>query len=342
MTITALMDPSQLPDQSQDQNTFDGNFANYFANLVLRGKQENDLAANLNSVAAGGAYALPFKIQGSAATVGGPAGGNFCVIGNGTGILIDTKDARGIWAGGVFSSTTATSSGVKGAVRIVKQGDPSVWSLYNLTSAYSQDSGGLFGYFEIAYVSSSGTFNPDDAVMLYFQRTGDKGDTGATGSISLSVFHAREEQSQGTGGAAGVNISTGVERRVLNTVKNNDISGASLASNQVSLPAGKYRMRARASLDLSGSTNFVGHHKAAIYNVTDGAYAIIGHSNDMAGPGSTIAWGAASQAEGVVTIAGTKVFEVRSIHSDSIYAWGSPVGVSQVEVYTEIIIEKIG
>ena len=61
----------------------------------------------------------------------------------------------------------------------------------------------------------------------------------ATGPSVLNkpFFHAQDRKSNGTNGGASV---AGYQTRTLNTVQTNEISGASLSSNTITLPAGEY------------------------------------------------------------------------------------------------------
>jgi hypothetical protein len=77
-------------------------------------------------------------------------------------------------------------------------------------------------------------------------------------TADLGYLHVRDEKASGTGGGASV---VGVQTRTLNTVVENTIAGASLASNRVSLPPGKYRFQ--------GSAPSVYRHRALLVNHTD-------------------------------------------------------------------------
>jgi len=77
----------------------------------------------------------------------------------------------------------------------------------------------------------------------------------------------REEQASGTyGGAA----SAGSNTRTLNTVVYNTITGSSLASNQITLPAGTYWIRAVAP------AYAVGVHRLRVIRASDSATLIVG------------------------------------------------------------------
>lgn len=146
------------------------------------------------------------------------------------------------------------------------------------------------------------------------------------------VLHVRDEKTSGT---AGGTSATSYTARVLNTVKTNTISGASLASSQITLPAGTYLVDASAPA-LSAEL-----HKAKLYNVTDGADAIIGTAEQTFRGGNYAQ--TRSRIQGVITIAGTKVFEVRH-RASNVFAsvgFGQPSSFGDVEVYTEVLIRKL-
>ena len=54
------------------------------------------------------------------------------------------------------------------------------------------------------------------------------------GAFEKQLLHVRDEKANGTAG--GTNIA-GVNIRDLNTIKTNEITGASVSSNQITLPA---------------------------------------------------------------------------------------------------------
>lgn len=162
------------------------------------------------------------------------------------------------------------------------------------------------------------------------------GDTlnGAGGAARQFVV-AREEQTSGTSGgtpSAGSSWLT----RVLNTLAVNTITGASLSSNQITLPAGTYQVHA------SGPAYRVDLHKARLYNVTGSAVLIVGTSeysiNDPA-VGAT-----RSFVRGVFTLSGTSAIRLEQFFQTAVAnGQGRATSASGVvEVYSEILIEKVG
>lgn len=92
--------------------------------------------------------------------------------------------------------------------------------------------------------------------------------------FGLALFHAQEVQAP-SGGSQ--NSSAGGQQVViLNTVKTNEISGASLAANIVSLPAGTYFAEADVACAWQPSVNQTGSYKIWLQNTTAGTQLVNG------------------------------------------------------------------
>ena len=146
------------------------------------------------------------------------------------------------------------------------------------------------------------------------------------------ILHVRDQKTAGTDGGTS---STGVNTRVLNTVVTNTISGASLSTNQVTLPAGTYDVYGSApAFDANA-------HRAYLYNITDTAIEIIGQSGTFTGTADTTC----NRAEvvGRFTIGAEEVFELRhSVGSGTATnGLGTQTNDGSVEVYAELIFEKV-
>lgn len=72
------------------------------------------------------------------------------------------------------------SSSIRGRIRVVKQSDPTVFVLYDITG--SNVDNGSWQTLTITYVAGNGSISNSDAVSVGFVAKGDKGDTGATGT----------------------------------------------------------------------------------------------------------------------------------------------------------------
>jgi hypothetical protein len=144
-------------------------------------------------------------------------------------------------------------------------------------------------------------------------------------------FHARDEKADGTSGGASV---SGVQTRTLNTVVSNTITGASLATNQITLEAGTYRIQA------SCPATSVKKHKAYMYNNTTSTVSLIGSSDfsESDAPYATTH----SNIRGLLVVPSTQTFTLRHYTEVARATWGlglsSDAGV--LEVYAEIEIFK--
>lgn len=114
------------------------------------------------------------------------------------------------------------------------------------------------------------------------------------------LLHVRDEKASGTAG--GTATSGAWRTRTLNTSKVNTISGASLASNQITLPAGTYYLEASAPAVVSDS------HQARLYNVTDSVELVLGTSEFNV---NTDASQTTSLVVGQFTLTAAKVLELQ-------------------------------
>ncbi|MFL9899062.1 hypothetical protein PQR71_13010 [Paraburkholderia fungorum] len=134
----------------------------------------------------------------------------------------------------------------------------------------------------------------------------------------------REQQPNGT---APANPVSGM--RVLNTVVANTIAGASLASNQITLPPGTYRVQASAP---SAGPNSSSPHQAYMYNVTDASTLVMGTSE-------YVIYGVTrSFVAGSFTLAATKSVCIKHFISGSA---GFSASSGNAEVYTQVEITKV-
>lgn len=158
---------------------------------------------------------------------------------------------------------------------------------------------------------------------------GTPGAAGAPGTTYLTL-RVRDEKASGTGAgtATGANATT---TRTFNTTKTNTIPGASLAGNQVTLPAGTYEVDASApALAASG-------HFAYLYCVTDSAVVVTGTSETAAASSSSNR----SFVKGEFTIASAKVYELRHYTTTSGAFLGIATANGNVEVYSEAAFKKL-
>lgn len=146
------------------------------------------------------------------------------------------------------------------------------------------------------------------------------------------VLHVRQEETSGTQGGASTSATS--HTRILNTVVLNEITGASLASNQITLPAGTYRIRASApAIDCDSS-------KVSLYNITDSAFEIVGQNVFSS---TTDTSGVMGLVRGQFVITATEVFELRHWiqTGKTVNGLGPTSTDAEIEVYAEVWIERM-
>jgi len=135
------------------------------------------------------------------------------------------------------------------------------------------------------------------------------------------LLHVRHVLSSGN--AAGTFTSGSYQTRPLNTVETNEISGASLSSNQITLPAGTYYFEGFADA-YNVDTN-----KLKLYNVTDTADVIIGLVSYVSNVDQQPA-----VISGMFTLSSTKTLEVQhrcsTTRSSDGYGFNATYGDSEV------------
>lgn len=160
-------------------------------------------------------------------------------------------------------------------------------------------------------------------------------------SSSASTRYTMYVQDQKPSGTDGGTFTSGAWRtRTLNTELVNTISGASLASNQITLPAGTYRISATAP------AHNVNRHKSVLYGVSgDTGYLMLGTSeNTTNGYSSTeLPTTTHSTIDGVLTLSNASVLELRHQCSDTTTGngFGTASNFGVAEVYASVVIEKL-
>jgi hypothetical protein len=108
--------------------------------------------------------------------------------------------------------------------------------------------------------------------------------------------------------------------------------GASLASNQITLPAGTYRISAAQQLVRSARAS------TRLYNVTDAAVLSVGLNVFGLSTGS----GFLSSIDCVVTLADVKVLSLQYFVSSATGTFGLGTAASAgTEVYSRVVVEKL-
>ena len=172
--------------------------------------------------------------------------------------------------------------------------------------------------------NGGGTLYFTSAGVSVFQADGVAGT-----SLSYAIFN--ESQASGTDG--GTFTSGSYVKRTLNTTVVNTITGCSLASSVITLPAGTYEVIAGAP------GYFVLENKAKLRNTTAGSDIALGQ-NAYFGAGSV---GGFCQIQTYFTLAGSTTIELQ--HKCSTTRAGNGLGTScgygDNEIYSQITITKV-
>ncbi|MFT7086989.1 MAG: hypothetical protein ACJAZX_000412 [Rickettsiales bacterium] len=147
-----------------------------------------------------------------------------------------------------------------------------------------------------------------------------------------SFIHIQEQKPSGTN--AGSFASGAWRTRGLNVVVFNTIFGASLDSNQLTLPSGTYEISV-----LAGGYD-VGQHKAKLVNISDSIDVLIGLNADTTTATDITTM---SAIQGLFTISSPKLFEIqhRCSNTKNTDGFGQNTNFSVVEVYCDVKIRKI-
>jgi len=163
---------------------------------------------------------------------------------------------------------------------------------------------------------------------------------GTYGALNYNnLLYIEDQKTSGSAGGASTGATWNV--RTLNTSLVANITGASLSTNQITLPAGTYWIEASAPAvnDRSGNPQ---RNKVRLRNITDSTTDIVGTS-EYTDASSNENTQTVSNMSGLVTIAGTKVFELQHYTSNTVatYGRGDPTSSGEVEVYSRIKIYKV-
>jgi hypothetical protein len=135
--------------------------------------------------------------------------------------------------------------------------------------------------------------------------------------------------------SAGTFTSGAWRTRTLNTEVADTGGHATLASNQITLAPGTYRLRASAPGEAVGS------HKARFQNITDGTTVAYGTNEWSDGANGNAAL-TKSIIETRFTITATKTFELqhRCTTTRSGFGFGTANGLGVTEVYSTVVLER--
>ena len=174
-------------------------------------------------------------------------------------------------------------------------------------------------------------FGAASAGAVTWTRIYDRKLSSGVSPIGGRVFHARDQKTANTAG--GTFTSGAWQKRDMGTEVTNEIESASLASSQITLPAGTYE------IDAWAIGNNVGANKLRLYNTTGTADLIVGSSGANGAASNMIA-----VLKGRFALATTSVLELqhRCTSTQATTGFGSAANLdSKVEVYAEVIIHEV-
>jgi hypothetical protein len=145
-------------------------------------------------------------------------------------------------------------------------------------------------------------------------------------------FHVRDQKAANTAGGASAATTWNV--RDLNTVIENSIQGASVASNQITLPAGTYRVSAACP------GHNIGNSKLRLRDAGDTVTYLAGQSYFYS---ATDNGEQNALLRGIITLAASDTMELQhySLSAKATDGMGVQTNVGEVEVYADIVIEQL-
>ncbi len=152
---------------------------------------------------------------------------------------------------------------------------------------------------------------------------------------SSSVLHVQDQRASGTAGQS--LVATTWNLRTLQTVVRNDIDGASLAANQVTLPAGTYDVIASAAMHQNSIATTL--HKLRLRNISAGNTVLLGSNEYMNVANAGTTGGNTARLEGRIVLAVSRVFELQ--HYSTTGASNLANSSGEAEVYASLFISKV-
>ena len=150
-------------------------------------------------------------------------------------------------------------------------------------------------------------------------------------AVAFPVAQFRYQVTSGTANAETINATTWTQR-TLNTTVVNTISGASLSSNQVTLPAGTYEVTATAQAGWSAG---LGGLKSRVRDVTASATLVSGQNINSQTYGL-------STVQGRFTLGAAHAVELDSYVTQTGGFGGGATSSGEAEVYVDIYFRKVG
>jgi hypothetical protein len=226
------------------------------------------------------------------------------------------------------NTNTRLAIGSSGQVLTVAAGVPS-WATPSTFTSPLTTKGDIYTRSATADTRLPVGTNGHTLVADSAEATGLKWQAPAGVTIQTATFNDTKASST-TGGT----FTSGAWRtRDLQTTQSNSITGCSLASNQITLPAGTFRITGFAP------ATFVDRHQTRIYNITGSAMLILGMSAYNEGNVGSVG---ASFFDGVVTLASSTVIELQHYGqtTQSSFGFGNSITWGDA-IFSTITITKV-
>lgn len=179
---------------------------------------------------------------------------------------------------------------------------------------------------------------PQTGTDLTIGESGDVLKTEGQFQMSPPIMHLQHQEASGVAGAT---LTSGAwDTRTINTVIINEITGASLSSNQITLPAGTYTLNAQLEFYLDGN---VSKFQTRLRNISDSITEILGQGHrkifNSGGADESNRFNVRKK----LTVVSTKTFELQYFSTTSTpSSEGQPSSTGEGEMYADVWIEKIG
>jgi hypothetical protein len=186
---------SLTPPPNKPQRGVRATFANqldaFIAWLINFVTEMAALVSGLNVLASGAAYSIPYTVDLSSTADADPTSGklrfNTATQNAASTIYLDLLGSDGVDYTSILDQLDASTSSVKGQIRIVKQGDPTKFLTFDVTARTT-----VTGYRKLSLANTGGSsanpFATTDPVLIKFTRSGDKGDKGDSGFSNMVVL----------------------------------------------------------------------------------------------------------------------------------------------------------
>lgn len=330
-----MFTPPPPAPQRGDRATFSSRVDAFLTWLAALPAQLYVFLARLEVIAAGGAYAISYTLEGATSADSDPGPGrirfgNAVNLSASTVLHVDDLSSAGANVSGILLSLNTSTSAVKSRLRIVSPGQPESFLTFDVMGIVQKD-----GYFTLtiasAWGSTSSPFAADQTLVLHFDRTGDKGNTGP-----MNVYPYAEFLEQHASGVApnGGSLVTGVYDRALNTVAYNNIPGASLSAGTVTLQPGFYEFEGMACIEANANS----YNKILLANITD-AFTWHGTGTGAAGSGAPV--NLFSHISGRFQLTDSKAFKLRTAVGPVSTRPGGPINSGYPEIYASFKVWKL-